>query len=211
MSVPPLHIVAADDVLERDDFVTLATALLVAHGPSLALHLRAHGRSGAFLYRIAAVLARVARDAGALLVVNDRVDVALSAGAAGVQLGARSLPVAATRALVGADVALGYSAHAAEEAEAAARAGADWVLAGTIYETASHPGRAGAGPERVREIAGRVAVPVVAIGGITADRIAEVVAAGARGVAVVGAVWRAPEPRDAAAGLLAALASAFHG
>ncbi|HET9985137.1 MAG TPA: thiamine phosphate synthase [Longimicrobiales bacterium] len=211
MSVPPLHIVAADDVLERDDFVTLATALLVAHGPSLALHLRAHGRSGAFLYRIAAVLARVAGDAGALLVVNDRVDVALSAGAGGVQLGARSLPVAATRALVGAGVALGYSAHAAEEAEAAARAGADWVLAGTIYPTASHPGRAGAGPGRVREIAGRVAVPVVAIGGITADRIAEVVAAGARGVAVVGAVWRAPEPRDAAAGLLAALASAFQG
>lgn len=209
MSVPPLHIVAADEVLERRDFVTLATALLTAHGPSVALHLRAHGRPGAFLYRIAAVLARVADGAGALVVVNDRVDVALSAGAGGVQLGARSLPVAATRALVGPGVRLGYSAHEPDEAAAAARDGADWVLAGTIYATPSHPGRAGAGPGRVREIAARVAVPVLAIGGITAERVPEVVAAGARGVAVIGAVWRAPDPRAAADDLAAALAAAL--
>lgn len=195
--VPPLHVIAADEVLRRPDFEHAAAAMLERHGDMLALHLRGHGMDGRALFRLAAALAPVAERTGGLLVVNDRVDVALCAGAGGIQLGARSLPVAVVRTVADEARLVGYSAHAAEEAVPAERAGADWVLAGTIFETASHPGRPGAGPALVRAMADRVSVPVVAIGGITPERVAEVVVAGAAGVAVLGGVWRAGDPLDA--------------
>lgn len=203
-----LHLVTDDAVLRAADFRERAQAVLAAHGSALALHLRGHGVSGAELFELARDLAFGADGAGAELLVNDRVDVALAAGADGVQLGRRSLPIAAARALLGADAWIGYSAHGAEEAARAAADGADFILVGTLYRTASHPEREPAGVERVRETVAALApaeVPVIGIGGITPERVREVLAAGAYGVAVLGGVWHAADPVAAAADYIAAL------
>jgi thiazole tautomerase (transcriptional regulator TenI) len=202
--LPALHVVTTGELLERPDFATAAPALVRALGPALALHLRGPGTPGRRLLELAQTLAGECRDAGALLVVNDRLDVALAAGAGGVQLGRRSLPAGAVRPLLG-GLRLGVSAHSAAEVEAAAEAGADFALLGTIYATPSHPGVKGAGPERVRECAGML--PLVAIGGVTPDRVGELLAAGAHGVAVVRGVWGAEDPVAAAGEYARALAA----
>jgi thiamine-phosphate pyrophosphorylase len=211
--VPRLHAIAADEVLDRRGFVDDARALLDWGGPEVALHLRAHGRPGGALFALARRLAPVAQASGALLVVNDRVDVALAAAIEAVQLGVRSLPLASARAIVPAGTLLGYSAHAADEAAEAAVAGADWLLLGTIYPTGSHPGREGAGPGLIAAAAQALQAgpgprPVIAIGGLTPERVVEVVAAGAHGVAVLRGIWSAPVPFRAAAAFRDALAAA---
>ena len=196
MSLPRLHAVAADDVLAGDGFVPLATALLEAGGREFALHLRGHHTPAAMMYEHAAALLPVAVRNGAMLVVNDRVDVALALDGAAVVVGRRSLPVPAARTLLGRRV-IGYSAHEAAEAARSVRDDADFVLLGTIYATASHPGRAGAGMDLVRAAVRSADAPVVAIGGITPERTVEVIAAGAHGVAVLSGIFAAPDPRAA--------------
>jgi thiamine-phosphate pyrophosphorylase len=201
--IPRLHVVTEDGVLAAA-FAGRARVLLEALGPELALHLRGPGTSVGALHAAAADLAPVARSAGALLLVNDRADVALAVDAPGVQLGGRSIPVAAARRLRE-DWRIGVSTHGVQETVEAAGAGADFVVLGTIWATDSHPGRPGAGLERVRDAARRAAVPVIAIGGVTPDRAAEAREAGAHGVAVIRGVWSAPDPVAAARDYLAAL------
>ncbi len=172
--------------------------------------MRGHATAGRRLWEVARALV----DAGAAVVVNDRVDVALATGARGVQLGRRSLALGDVRRLVGA-AWVGYSAHAAHEVADAAARGADWVFLGPVWATASHPGAAPAGLGALRAAAGGGAVagigalPVVAIGGVTPGRVADALAAGAHGVAVLSGVWGAADPAAAAAAYAAALQAAF--
>ncbi len=205
MGVPRLHLITNDAVLRDAGFVDRADAVLAALGPAAALHLRGHGLDGGVLFHLADRLRPSASAAGAMLVVNDRVDVALAAGIRAVQLGRHAMPVQEVRRLLGEAARIGYSAHGAEEARAAVDAGADFVVIGTIYPTASHPGDPGAGPERVARTAEMVRVPIIAIGGITPARVAEVVEAGAHGVAVLGGVWHAADAAAAARNYLEAL------
>ena len=139
----------------------------------------------------------------ALLIVNDRVDIALLSGADGVQLGENGLDVASARRLVGADMVVGRSVHSVEGAVKAEADGADFLVLGTIFETASHPGGRTGGLGLVREVSGRVRVPAIGIGGVTASNAAGLVAAGAAGAAVITAVSMAANPKDAAARLSA--------
>jgi thiamine-phosphate pyrophosphorylase len=143
----------------------------------------------------------------AKLVVNDRVDVALAAGADGVHLPEAGLPVAEARRLLGPGPLLGASVHSVRAAVAAERAGADYLIAGPIYPTRSHPGAPAAGPELVRQVRASTRLPVLAIGGITAANAAEARMAGADGLAVISAILAAVDPERAAAGLCAALAA----
>lgn len=205
MTLPRLHVITSDDVLRDDGFADAAERVVEACGAAVAVHLRGHGLPGGALHALAERLLDAASRAGAMLLVNDRVDVALVCGTAGVQLGRRSLPVAEARRLLGADAMIGYSAHAADEARDAGRAGADFVVLGTIYPTASHPGEPGAGLGVVREAVRVAAVPVLAIGGLTPARVDAVLEAGAHGVAVLGGVWHAADPVDAARRYLEAL------
>ncbi len=206
-ALPRLHVVTDDDILRRPDFVRTAAALLRAGAGSLALHLRGPAASGARLYELARTLVPAAADAGALLLVNDRVDVALATAAHGAHLGGRSLGVAPTRRILGDQAHIGASAHGPEEVDAAVREGADFVFLGTVYETPSHPHRVAGGAEAVRMAVGVADdVPVVAIGGVTVDRVTEVMAAGAHGVAVIRGVWDAGDPVDAAMEYLEVLA-----
>jgi len=200
VDVPPLHVVSDDDVVARPDFGDRAREILEACGSGVALHIRAPAAGGRRLFDLAREL-RVAADVeGGLILINDRIDVALAAGAHGVQLGSRSIAPADARSLLGRGVLIGASVHSGREAVSLADE-VDFFLAGTIYASASHPGRAGAGPGRIREVTA-AARPCIAIGGIRADRIPHVASAGAVGIAVIRAVWDAPEPARAAIQLL---------
>lgn len=203
-ALPRLHLITDDGVLGRVGFEAVAAAVLEAHGADVALHLRGHGTGGGRLFGLARALGPVARESGAVLLVNDRLDVALAAGC-GVQLGRRSIPVPAARKLIGPGGVLGYSAHERGEAMAAAESGADFIVLGTIWPTPSHPGEPGRGAAFVTEVAPAVAVPVAAIGGVTPPRAREALMAGAHGVAVVSGVWASPDPGASVAGYLDAM------
>jgi thiamine-phosphate pyrophosphorylase len=146
-------------------------------------------------------------DRGALLIVNDRVDVALAVGADGVQRTHASLPVEDIRALVDKRLRVGASVHSLEEAVEAQVKGADWVVFGPVYDTASK--RAWGppqGPARLERVAAALRIPVIAIGGMTPERVREVRGAGARGVAAISAILDTDRPADATRRFLDALA-----
>jgi thiamine-phosphate diphosphorylase len=206
--LPRLHLVTDAAVLQDVHFLDAATAALECCGVRCALHLRGHGMTGAQLHELGTALGALALRTGAWLIVNDRVDVAMAVRANGVQLGRRSLPVADARALLGAGARIGRSVHGAAEADEARIDGADFVVLGSIYETASHADLRPLGAA-VIEDAVRAGLPVVAIGGITPGRVPEVARAGAHGVAVLGGVWRAADAAAAAAEYVAALDAAW--
>lgn len=199
-TVPRLHLVMDDRVAAEPGFLDVAARLMEIGGPRLAVHLRAPEASGAKLFHWGEALVEAAGGTGALVLVNDRADVALATGADGVQLPGRGLPFEAARRLLGEGALIGGSVHSAEEA-AAAQPGADFLLVGTVFASASHPGRAPAGTALLSELA-PLGVPMVAIGGMTPARVPGVLAAGAHGVAVLGAVWHAPDPARAVRELL---------
>jgi thiamine-phosphate diphosphorylase len=213
VDIPRLHLVTNDPVIAAAGFVDRAAAVLDAYGPAVALHVRGHASTGGGLYRLAESLAGAAAAVGALVVVNDRVDVALAAGC-GAQLGRRSIPVPAARTLLGPGAVVGYSAHEAGEAASMAGTGVDFVVLGTIWSSASHPGEPAAGTSLIAAAVealaataatGAAAVPIVAIGGVTPARVREAMAAGAHGVAVLSGVWGAGDPVAATAGYLHAM------
>ena len=204
--LPRLHVVTDDATVEAPGFLDRAARVLEEGGERLALHLRAPSTTGACLYEWVGALAPSARDAGAFLIVNDRVDVALAWEVDGAHLGARSLPAPAARAILGPDVWLGASAHGVEEILALAAEEIDYLFLGHVFETPSHRDVVGLGVEGVRHAmrsAGEV--PVVVIGGITADRVEPMIGAGGYGVAVARGVWAARDPSDAVRGYLDAL------
>lgn len=145
----------------------------------------------------------------ALLVVNDRIDVALAAEIDGVQVPETGLPTRAARALIGRYNVIGRSVHDLEAARSAINDGADFALVGTIYESTTHPGEKPAGIELITEITKGNSFPVLAIGGITASKVADVINAGAAGVAVVSAIAGAADKKVAAEELSVALKEAW--
>lgn len=208
MPLPGLHVVTDDAVLATADFLEGAAALMETHGPAVALHLRGPRTPVARLLSLAERLAATAADSGTPLLLNDRADVALAVNADGVQLGRRSLPVAAARGMAPHWV-IGASVHGVDEASRAEAA--DFLVVGSIWETASHPGRRGAGLALIGEIRDRLRTPVVAIGGVTRQRAAAARRAGAYGVAVIRGVWESGDPVLAATGYLDALGEGTEG
>jgi thiamine-phosphate pyrophosphorylase len=144
----------------------------------------------------------------ALVLVNDRTDVALAAGADGVHLPARSLPAAAARRLLPAAEGwvLGVSVHSVEEARAAVAGGADYVTFGHVFATGSKPGLPSRGLAALAEVVAAVPVPVLAIGGIGPDNVRAVLETGCAGIAVIRALLHAADPERAAAELKEAMA-----
>jgi thiamine-phosphate pyrophosphorylase len=143
---------------------------------------------------------------GALLVVNDRADLALACGADGVHVGQDDEPVDAVRRAVGDRLFIGLSTHSPDQVDAAERdPDVDYLGVGPVYETATKPGVAPVGLELVRYAAGHARKPWFAIGGIDATRAPGVAEAGAQRIAVVRAIRDAGDPPAAAAALRAAL------
>lgn len=153
------------------------------------------------------VLAAACHRHGALLAVNDRADIALAAGADILHLGQGDLPVRYARQVLGDDVVIGRStASRAQASLADIEDGVDYFANGPVWETPTKPGRTAAGLEVLREVArSQPRRPWFAIGGIDAERLPEVLDAGATRIAVVRAITAAPNPRAAATALKAAL------
>lgn len=163
-------------------------------GGATAVQLRMKDEPARAALDAAREIGPLCRAAGVAFIVNDRVDIAQIAGADGVHIGQDDLPVRDVRGLLGPRALIGVSAATVEEAVAAERAGADYLGVGAIYATGTKPD-AGApvGLDRLREIRRAVRIPLVGIGGITADNAAAVIRAGASGVAVITAVTRAED------------------
>jgi thiamine-phosphate pyrophosphorylase len=145
----------------------------------------------------------------ALLLINDRVDVAMAVEADGVELPEAGLSTRWVRGTIGKYPVLGRSVHAADTAGEATREGADFVIAGTIYKSPSKPDAKPAGPALLSEITKDASIPVVAIGGVTAKNVDEVIKAGAAGVAVISAIGSADDPKAATEELATALREAW--
>lgn len=190
---------------DRSDLAEFADAAL-AGGVDI-IQLRDKGPAGPLEARTElaalAVLGAAAARHGALLAVNDRADVALAARADVLHLGQDDLPVRWARRIVGDDIVIGRSAHSATETTSAAdEPGIDYFCAGPCWPTPTKPGRPAPGLDLVRTVAGRAPRrPWFAIGGIDAERLDAVLAAGATRIVVVRAITEADDPRAAAAAL----------
>jgi thiamine-phosphate pyrophosphorylase len=149
------------------------------------VHVRERDLDARVLCDLVASMVEQARGTSTRIVVNDRVDVALAAGAAGVHLPARGMPVDAVRRLVPADYLVGRSVHTVAEATEAQ--GADYLLAGTVWDSASkRPGHPTLGVDGLAAIVLAARVPVLAIGGVHSDRVGDVRRTGAAGAAAIG-------------------------
>jgi thiamine-phosphate pyrophosphorylase len=198
---PTLIVITDRAILARSSGMPLAEAARAAAGGGATLiQLREKEVGGAEFLRLADELRAALEGTGCALTVNDRVDVALACGAAGAHLGQEDLPLPRARAIAGGRLGFGVSAGRPEWAERAAAEGADYIGVGPVYPTGSKvTSRPSLGPEGLRRVLARAGgVPAVGIGGVTAENLAPVIAAGARGVAVIGAVMGAPDPGRAA-------------
>ena len=149
--------------------------------------------------------ARAFREACTLVIVNDRPDLAVAAGADGVHVGQSDMSAEEARAIVGPELLVGVSTHSRDQVDAAERSTSDYFAVGPVHETPTKPGRPAVGLGLVRYAAGRATKPWFAIGGIDPGNAGEVVVAGARRIVVVRAIRDADDPRAAAAALRTAL------
>jgi thiamine-phosphate pyrophosphorylase len=191
----------------KDGDVEKAVTDAVAGGVTM-IQLRERELPAGELLSLARRLKTVTRGK-ALLIINDRVDVAIAAEADGVELPEAGLPTRTARGLIGRYPVLGRSVHDVDGARAAGLEGAEFVIAGSIYESASHPGQQPAGVSLISEITKDSSFPVLAIGGVTADRVEELVKAGAAGVAVISAIAKAEDVKAAAEEVATALKTAW--
>lgn len=203
---PPRLMLVTDRRLCPPERLPALVARVVAHGVD-AVQLREKDLPPDALLALARAL-REATAGRALLFVNGDVEVALAAGADGVQLGETAMTAKEARRRAGERLLIGRSVHDVARAVAAERDGADLLIAGTVYPSRSHPGGDTGGPDLIRRITAAVHVPVLGIGGITQENAAAVIAAGAVGVAVISAILAAPDPARAAAELRAAVDAA---
>jgi thiazole tautomerase (transcriptional regulator TenI) len=201
--VPVIHAVTDDLILARPEFLDRARGVMRALGLHGAIHLRARYATAAALYQLAIALVETQNETGCWLVANDRVDLALGAGLMGAQLTSRSMSMIDARRIAPA-LPLGASVHTAAEADAAARAGADWVVAGNIFATRSHPGEDGKGDGLITQIVERCPAVCIAIGGIRPEHVHRLRQAGAHGVAAISGIWNAENAEAAAIDYLSA-------
>jgi thiamine-phosphate pyrophosphorylase len=200
-----LHVLTDAD--RPESVLDVVDAALAAGAPTVQVRQKA-GTDRERLATVDAVLSRC-RAAGATCIVNDRIDLALAAGADGVHLGADDLPVAVARRMMGADAIVGATVRDPGRARAAERDGASYVGVGpTFTTTTKDPGVAPLGVDGVAEVAAAVNIPAVAIAGVTARSAAALTSRGLAGVAVMGAVSGARDPQAACRDLLDAIEGA---
>jgi thiamine-phosphate pyrophosphorylase len=200
MAVPVVHLIS-DRRLAPDLAAHVNAALLGSPRGCVAVHLREKDLGGSALLTVARALARACHAHGQLLLVNDRVDVALAAGADGVHLPSAGIPPADARRLLGPGALVGVSCHSAADVARARDGGASYATFGPVFDT---PSKRSFGPPvglAALEAAARLALPLVALGGIDVTNAAAAFAAGAHGVAAIRAWLAGPDPAAAVAAL----------
>ena len=191
-----LYVITGDrgDEVETARIVEAALA-----GGATVIQLRKKSMPMLEKYRLALALRTLTREHEALLIINDHADLAIAADADGVHLGQDDLPPAVVRALPDFEGRLiGRSTHSLAEAQLAVHEGADYIAVGPVYPTPTKEGRSAVGTGLISRVAGVLDRPFVAVGGIDLDNAPIVIDAGARAVAVVRAVYDAPDPAEAA-------------
>jgi thiamine-phosphate pyrophosphorylase len=187
----PAHFYAMVDPAGGHEPVALARILLDAGAHVMQLRLKS--ASGRDLLAAARAIAAMCRERGAMLIVDDRTDIAMLAGADGVHLGQEDLPLEAARRMAGSEMIIGISSHSVEEAVAAERGGADYIGFGPMYPGGLRNNATGKGLDLLREVHAAVRIPIVAIGGITEATMPAVLGAGADACAIITDVVRAPD------------------
>ena len=177
-------------------------------GGATILQLRDKTRDKGLSINLARRLNELCREKDALLIINDHADLAAAIDAHGVHVGQEDLPVESARKVLNDHQIVGRSNHHAEEAAESQAQGADYIAVGAMYPTGSKDQPIVEGPPLVSAVKSAVDVPVVAIGGITAERAPEVVKRGADAICVISAVGLATSPRDAASRLVQAILDA---
>jgi len=163
------------------------------------------------MVRVGREIREITRSTGAIFIVNDRLDIALACGADGVHLGQDDMGCGTARQLSPTGFIIGVSVGSVDEALAAEQQGADYVAVSPVFSTGSKPDAGpGYGLATVRDIRAAVSIPVIAIGGIGSANAADVIGAGADGIAVISAVVSQPDITAAARGLAAIIAAAKH-
>ncbi|GIX06963.1 MAG: thiamine-phosphate synthase [Candidatus Poribacteria bacterium] len=184
----PRFLVITDTVLQTR-YTHAELARQAIEGGADGIQFRQKEGSGRELYRAALETHRVCQEEEVPLIVNDRLDIAMAVDAEGVHLGQEDLPAEVARRLWGLERLIGVSAHTVPQGQSALHAGADYIGFGPVYATGSKPdARPPTGVEALRRFCQRVPLPVLAIGGVRAEHVSELLDAGAYGVAVISAV-----------------------
>lgn len=195
--LPPLYPivnVASPDAAECERAFSLAVELAEA-GCSL-IQLRAKTLGAGAMTELASRMVESLRPAGAVLIVNDRADVAAASGAAGVHVGDEDMPVDAVRRVVGRDAIVGFSTHSVAEAACASSCGANYLGFGPVFESPTKAGvREARGLELLTQACRATTLPVVAIGGVTLETAPDCWRAGAASVAVISELERSADRR----------------
>jgi thiamine-phosphate pyrophosphorylase len=180
----PLYAIA--DTLGRSELSYVDLAAQLCAGGARLLQLRVKHLPTRDFLDIALQVRAICQRSGCLLIINDRADIALAVNADGVHVGQEDLPLAATRKVVGARNIVGVSTHDPAQAIEAERGGADYIGFGPLFGTSTKAtGYTARGLDQLREIRALVTIPIVAIGGITAERAPSALAAGANAVAMI--------------------------
>ncbi len=192
-----LYVITGDKFSRGRPVLEVARAAIA--GGATVLQLREKAFTARQLVDVGHQLRRLTREEGVTFIINDRVDIALAVEADGVHLGQDDLPIGMARRILGPGKIIGISTHSVEQALEAQRQGADYIGVGPVFETHTKDDvQAPVGVDLVRQVAPVVSIPKVAIGGIKAYNVEEVIAAGADGVAVITAVVAAEDVSGAA-------------
>lgn len=203
-AVGRLHVLT--DTRLQDRYGHEELARLAIEGGADTIQFREKRASTRELIETARALNMICRRARVPLIVNDRIDVALAADAAGVHLGQSNFPISLARQILGPDRIIGGSAATIEQATEVMWAGVDYVGFGAVFTTASKEDTsAPVGLDRLREVAAALEIPVIAIGGVGLSQVSDVLGTEAHGIAVIRAVSLAQDPREAAAALRQAI------
>ena len=188
-----IYLVTDDGCLQGRAFIDCVREAL--EGGVTLVQYRAKTASSAEMYAEALQMKALCDSFNVPLIINDRLDIAMAVGAAGVHLGQDDLPCAAARRILGEDYLIGVSAHNPAEAKAALQSGADYLGCGAVFGTATKADVKKLGTEGLMAICREKGLPVVGIGGVTADNYREVRAAGADGAAIVSGILAQPDIR----------------
>lgn len=188
-----IYLVTDDDCLQGRALIDCVREAL--EGGVTLVQYRAKTASSAEMYAEALQLKALCDSFKVQLIINDRLDIAMAVGAAGVHLGQDDLPCAAARKILGEDYIIGVSAHNPAEAKAALQSGADYLGCGAVFGTATKADVQKLGTDGLAAICKAKGLPVVGIGGVTADNYREVRAAGADGAAIVSGILAQPDIR----------------
>ncbi|MDR3287975.1 MAG: thiamine phosphate synthase [Peptococcaceae bacterium] len=204
-----LYLVSNSDQMDEDQFLQKIEWALQA-GVTL-LQLREKEKDGRALYELALKVNAIARAYQVPLLIDDRLDVALAVGAAGVHVGRQDIPVAVARGLLGPDKLVGATAKTVEQALAAQAAGADYLGVGAIYPTTTKVKTVPTSPATLKEICQAVRIPVIAIGGLNQGNLGVLRDSGCSGIAVVSAIMQSADTAAAVKELKTAAAAVLKG